>query len=459
MKPFKNTALAAAVSLSTALMAGQAHAAGFALMEKDATGLGQAYANLATGNGESSGLVGNPAAMTQIEGTAVSGGLAYIRPSFELQSGATASRVGPPGLEGDIADATGLGGDAGSSAVIPNFSIVHQLNDRTRVGMAVTVPFGLATEYNDGWLGRYHGVESHVEVVELNPALSFDVTPQWTLGGGLTVQYAEATLTSAIDGGAACTAAEAQGDVPPGTCAASSLSPGTTASDGHVEVEGDDWSIGYNVGVLWRPLKTTRVGVSFRSGLDHNLKGDADYDMPAPLNAFPTFADNSVQAGLDLPTTVAASLTHQFSDTFTGSFGLLWTGWSSFEELRVEQSGAGQDDIVTTENWDDTLRVALGGEWQVAPRWTLRAGAAYDPTPVPSAEFRTARLPDADRTWASVGLGYEISKQWSVDVGYTHIWMNDSTIDNTTESAIPNNLSGQYRGKVDILGLQLNAHF
>ncbi|HER35135.1 MAG TPA: aromatic hydrocarbon degradation protein, partial [Halothiobacillaceae bacterium] len=193
------------------------------------------------------------------------------------------------------------------------------------------------------------------------------------------------------------------------------------------------------------------------SGIDHDLTGDADYTMPAPLSSSPAFADSYAQAGLALPASAAASVTHRFSETLTGSVGLLWTGWSSFEELRVEQSFGRES--VTTENWDDTLRVALGGEWTFAPRWTLRAGAAYDPTPVPSPAFRTARLPDADRTWASVGLGYQISRQWSVDVGYTHVWIDDSVIDNTTESALANTLEGRYQGKVDILGVQLNAHF
>ncbi|MDG4866465.1 outer membrane protein transport protein [Guyparkeria sp. 1SP6A2] len=451
MNRIHKTALASAVSM--AMMAGQAQSAGFALMEKDATGLGQAYANLATGNGESSGLVGNPAAMTQIDGTAISGGINYIQPSFELQPGSASTNA----LGGTVPG--GLGGDAGQSAAIPNTSIVHQLDEKTRVGVALTVPFGLATEYKDGWLGRYHGLESHVEVIEINPAVSFDVTPEWTIGGGLTIQYAEAKLTSAIDGGTVCAVGVATGEITgPAATACGALAPSTVGSDGYVKVEGDDWSVGYNVGLMWQPSGVTRVGVSYRSGVDHELEGEADYTMSVPLNAFPRFSDNPVTAGLDLPPTVAASLTHEFSDTLTGSLGLLWTGWSSFEELRVEQSGSGQDDILTKEKWDDTLRVAVGGEWQFAPRWTLRAGAAYDPTPVPSAEFRTARLPDADRTWASMGLGYEISKQWSVDVGYTHIWMTDSTIDNVTESD-SNTLSGQYQGKVDILGLQLNAHF
>jgi len=450
----RKTTLAAAVSLSTALMVGQAHAAGFALMEKDATGLGQAFANLATGNGESSGLVGNPAAMAQIDGTAVSGGVNYIMPSFELQPGATSTSA-----FGSVTG--GLGGDAGQSAAIPNASIVHQLNEKIRVGMALTVPFGLATEYEDGWLGRYHGIESHIEVIDISPSLSFDVTPAVSVGASINIQRGEAKLTSAIDGGAACVGGQIEGGastaVAIGNCAGLGLSPGSASSDGQVEIEGDDWSIGYSLGALWQVAETTRVGLAYHSGIQHELDGDADYSVPTALSTNPAFADSAASADLDLPASVAASMTHQFSDTLTGSVGLLWTGWSSFEELRVEQSGGRA--AVTTENWDDTLRVAVGGEWQFAPRWTLRAGAAYDPTPVPSAEFRTARLPDADRTWASVGLGYEISKQWSVDVGYTHIWLNDSTIDNTTESAIPNTLRGNYQGKVDIIGLQLNAHF
>ncbi|RRQ24829.1 hypothetical protein D5687_01390 [Guyparkeria sp. SCN-R1] len=454
MNRIHKTTLATAVSLSMAMMAGQAQGAGFALMEKNATDLGQAYANLATGNGEASGMIGNPAAMTQIDGTAVSGGINYIRPSFELKAGASSQSAFGPTVGG-------LGGDAGESAAIPNASIVHQMNERTRVGLALTVPFGLATEYDEEWLGRYHGIESRIEVIDISPSISFDVTPEWTIGGALNIQRAEAKLTSAINGGAACVGGRiAQGDTPTNagqTCAGIGLIPGQPSSDGHVEIEGDDWSVGYTIGALWQPTERTRVGLSYHSGIDHELEGDVDYTVPAALAANPAFADSPAEAGLDLPASLSASLTHQFSDTVTGSLGLLWTGWSSFDELRVEQSGGRES--VTTENWDDTLRVAMGGEWEFAPRWTLRAGAAYDPTPVPSAEFRTARLPDADRTWGSIGLGYAINRHWSVDVGYTHIWLNDSSINNTTESSIPDTLQGQYEAEVDILGLQVNARF
>jgi len=450
----RKSTVAAAVSLSTALMAGQAQAAGFALMEKNATGLGQAFANLATGNGESSGLTGNPAAMTQIDGTAVSGGVNYIHPSFELQPGATSTTA-----FGAVSG--GVDGDAGEAAAIPNASIVHQLDERTRVGVALTVPFGLATEYDDGWMGRYHGLESHIEVIDISPSVSFDVSPEWTVGGSFNIQRASARLSSAIDGGAACVGSQIQQGASTatavGNCAAVGLSPGTVSSDGTVVIEGHDWSIGYTLGALWQPTEATRLGVTYHSGIEHTLVGDADYTAPAALAANPLFTDSWAEADLDLPPSVAASLTHDFGDELTGSLGLLWTGWSSFQELRVEQSYGRA--AVTTENWDDTLRVALGGEWHFAPRWTLRAGTAYDPTPVPSAKYRTARLPDADRLWASVGLGYAFDKHWSVDAGYTHIWFNDSTIDNTTESAIPNTLRGGYQGKVDVVGVQLNAHF
>lgn len=216
---------------------------------------------------------------------------------------------------------------------------MHQLNDRTRVGVALTVPFGLATEYEEGWLGRYHGIESRIEVINISPAVSFDLTPEWTIGGAVNLQYAEAKLTTAIDGGSACAGAVAAGDLPAGTCGAYQLSPGEMASDGQVKIEGDDWSVGYTLGVLWQPTQRSRVGLRYRSGIDHDLTGDVDYSMPAPLNMSARFADGSAEAGLDLPASIAASLTHDFTDTLTGSFGLLWTGWSSFDELRVEQSG------------------------------------------------------------------------------------------------------------------------
>ncbi|WP_372590989.1 OmpP1/FadL family transporter [Guyparkeria sp.] len=445
MKRTPKSSLAAAVSLATAMMAGQAHAAGFALMEQNATDLGQAYANLATGNGQSNAIFGNPASMALVDGTAVSGGINYIDVTFELDQGAAASPIGP--ING------GLGGNAGESALLPNASIVHQLGEKTRVGLALSVPFGLSTEYDEGWLGRYHGVESHVEVLDINPVISYDLTPRFTVGAGINVQYAQAELTSAIDGGAACVAAQG-----PETCTQLGLTPGDVDSDGHVRIDGDDWSVGYNLGVLWQATDRTRFGLSYRSGIDHKLQGDVDYEMPPALAGSPAFADSAARAGLDLPPSMAASMTHAFSEALTGSLGLLWTGWSSFDELRVEQGG-GRDDLLTTENWDDALRVAVGGEWQVAPRWTLRAGTAYDPTPVPSAEYRTTRLPDADRIWSSVGVGYEMAANWSVDLGYTHLWLNDSRIDNTTESAIPNRLTGEYSGEVDILGVQLNARF
>ncbi len=299
---------------------------------------------------------------------------------------------------------------------------MHRLDERTRLGFALSVPFGLATEYDEDWLGRYYGVESHVEVIDLNPVMSYDLTPELTIAGGVNIQYAEAKLSSVA---------------------------GPPLPEGLTTVEGDDWSIGLNLGVLWRPTDRTRLGLSYRSGVDHGLDGEIEYTATPALNG-------DVRAGLDLPPTVAASVTHRFTDTLQASLGLLWTGWSSFDELRVRQVETGADDIVTPENWDDTLRVSAGGEWQFAPRWTLRAGTAYDPTPVPSADFRTVRLPGSDRIWASTGLGYEINSHWSLDVGYTHIWMNDMSID---EGDSPANVTGRYEGEIDILGLQLNARF
>ncbi|MEJ2480463.1 MAG: outer membrane protein transport protein, partial [Acidihalobacter sp.] len=235
--------------------------------------------------------------------------------------------------------------------------------------------------------------------------------------------------------------------------------PGNASIDGMARVKGHDWAVGWNAGLLWRVNPSTKVGLSYRSAVDHKLKGSVDYsNIPAALSTQAQLADTKAQASLDLPATANLGISHAFTPQWTMTAGLLWTQWSRFHELRVTKSN-GQPDIVTTENWKDTLRYAVGASYKQNARLTWRAGLAFDPTPVPDAQHRTARLPDSDRTWLSLGLGYHVSKKSTVDVGYTHIWFNKVKIDNTTEGTYKNTLTGSYTGSVDILGVQYSYRF
>jgi long-chain fatty acid transport protein len=165
-----------------------------------------------------------------------------------------------------------------------------------------------------------------------------------------------------------------------------------------------------------------------------------------------------------LPASLALSIAHQ-ADKITYLADITWTGWSSFDELRIEYDNPAQPDSVTTEDWDDTLRYSIGFDYQYSDKMVLRSGLAYDETPIQSPERRTARIPGNDRTWLSFGLTYLLNEQSSIDVGYSHLFIDDTEINNTLEVAPPGGpalnatLTGTYTASVDILSVQWNKKF
>jgi long-chain fatty acid transport protein len=158
-----------------------------------------------------------------------------------------------------------------------------------------------------------------------------------------------------------------------------------------------------------------------------------------------------------MPASLSFSVAHTV-DKFTWLADVTWTGWSSFDELRIDYDSA-QLDTVTTEDWDDSMRYSVGFDYQYSDSLVLRAGLAIDETPIPSKELRTPRIPGEERFWVSVGLTYVAGDNFSFDVGYSHLTVDDPEIDNTFESpvsALNHTLTGEYEADVDILSAQLN---
>ena len=113
------------------------------------------------------------------------------------------------------------------------------------------------------------------------------------------------------------------------------------------------------------------------------------------------------------------------------------------------------------QNWHDSWRAALGVSYKPGDRWKLRAGAAYDESPVPD-RFRTARIPDATRVWLAVGLQYRVMASGTVDIGYAHVFVMDPSIDRTEpigSTGQTTTLRGQYENQVDIIGIQFSYTF
>ena len=440
--------------LVISLTGGNSQAAGFALIDNSASGMGNAFAGGSAIADDPSTVYFNPAGLFRLKDPQLTTALHYVSPKADFSNRGSTAATG--GL------LNGPDSEGGRDAMVPNLYFVTPLAKNLTFGLGITTPFGLTTEYDDDWVGRYHAVKSSLITVNVNPSLAWRAREDIALGFGLNLQYVDVNLTSAVDLGAVCIAQELGGTIPSGTCASIGALP--QQSDGFADLKADNLSWGYNFGVLYEINRESRLGFAYRSKVDHDVEGNANFTVPGEL-AFLTganvFVDTNLSASVSLPETVSVSYYHEFSPKLAMMADWTWTRWSRFEELRISYDSS-QPDSVTTEAWKDSNRYAIGANYKLNQQWLLRGGLAYDETPVPNAEHRTPRIPDHSRTWLSLGFGYGVSKDLSVDIGYAHLFVSDTKINHQFESGIPtleHTIKGRYEASVDIFSAQLNWKF
>ena len=421
----------------------QLSASGFAITENSASAQGNSYAGAAAAAEDASTIWFNPAGMMKLDSNQIVVAGHFISPSSSFTNQGSTNADG--------SDLLGDNDDAGIDAFVPNFYWVTAINDEMKFGLGINAPFGLKTEYNDTWVGRYHAVTSDLKTVNFNPSLAFQLNEKLSVGVGLNIMLVDVTLTSAIDFGALLN------------------SPG--AADGFGDLEGDNLNgidglaYGLNMGVMYDITPKTTLGLAYRTEMDIDVKGTAKFKVPsaaAPVLSSGAFQPSgALEASITLPQSFSVSIAHDY-EVLTVLADITWTGWSSFDELRIEYENPAQPDSVTTEDWDDTFRYSIGLDWRQSEKLTLRTGVAYDETAIPSPELRTARIPGNDRTWLSFGGTYVINPAFTVDIGYTHLFISDTKINNTFESSQPAlaaTLTGTYEASVDILSAQLRWNY
>ena len=435
------------------MSAGSAFGAGFALVEQSISGLGNAYAGGAAVAEDASTIFYNPAGMTRLEGKQVIAGAHIIMPSVKFHNEGSTHVLQPytgiPLQGGD-------GGDGGVTKAVPNFYYTRKLSDRFVVGLGVNAPFGLATEYDSHWVGRYHAVESDLLSVNINPAVAYKINDNLSVGAGINVMYIKAKLTNAIDFGTL----DFLGKL---GLPAHALGLTPQQADGKAELDGDSWGVGFNVGVLYEFTKNTRMGIAYRSRIDQTIEGDADFSgVPAGLAPVPIFKDTDAEADVTLPDSLSVSFFHQINPQWIVMADFTWTNWQVFEELKAKFDNDNQPDSVTIENWQDSYRTSLGVTFMPDNKWTFRAGTAYDSSAVSDKKYRTPRIPDGDRIWAALGIGYKFSNMFKADIGYAHLFINDPEIDSPVtkpEDAIKGGLRGYYDASIDIVSASLTLTF
>ena len=388
----KKNALATVALTGIAVAVSSAYAAGFQLAEQSAAGQGRAMAGAGIVGDDLSALHFNAAGMTLLPGTQIQVGGSWIEVNAEFM-----------GQLGETENGRYKG------QLIPHGYISHQVNDQTWVGLAMTVPYGMGTEYAQSWNGRDRGTEATILTFDFNPQVAYKVNDFISLGGGVSIQYARAQLC---------------------------LGKGPVG----VKVKGDSIDWGWNIGVMVQPTETLRFGLGYRSNVAHDAEGDTSISGltgvlgEAGLNYYGLSDTMTSDMNLRLrtPDTIHLSATWEATQDLRLSGLVRWTKWSNFGVLNIDnqfsptfqQVASSMMDVnkLQVENhWEDSWFFALGADYRLNNQWTVRAGVGYDKDPIHDQAMRMAVIPDTDRLWLSVGTSYKYNDNFTFDFGATYI--------------------------------------
>lgn len=404
---------------------GLTHAAGFALLEQNASGAGVAYAGKAAIGEDASSAWFNPASMARLKERQVVLGAHYIDLNSEFNNEGSTT---PPAMAGNPGRNVG---DFGSEGYIPNFHLVLPLNDRINLGLSVATPFGLKTDYQPDWIGRFQGITSDIKSLNINPSASYKLNEEWSVGAGVSAQKLDAKLS-----------------------ASSVLGLG---AESLTTIAGDGWGYGFNLGVMGQINPATRVGVAYRSAIEHDLEGNVTFAGVPALNS-------DLASKIRLPASLSLSSVTALNPRVQLLADATWTEWSTIQKLdfqRVNATGpaAGVPIPVQDYEWKNSWRFAVGSIYKYSDTINLKAGLAYDITPVPD-ERRKVRLPDENRITLALGSQYKIDKATTLDVAFQYVMPDKAKIDSTEGAGgAQSRVLGTAEGDAVILSGQVSYKF
>ncbi|MCP5518006.1 MAG: outer membrane protein transport protein [Verrucomicrobiales bacterium] len=345
----------------------------------------------------------NPAGMTRLESPEAVISLMPFRLGFQFNPSAATTINGSNGADQ---------GDWGPAAAT---FIAVPVSERVALGFSLTSPAGLIIDPADDWVGGSWTTKSSLMAVNLEPSVGVRLNDQWSIGAGLDVQYLtfEQELRVPLVGQI-------------------------------VGIDGDSWNVGASVGLLWEPLETTRLGLRYRSPVEHELSGDLTL-----------IGTRQVSTSFLMPMSATLSGYHELSDRVALLADVGWSNWQAFDRnvLTLDNSG------LTTElarNYQDVCNFALGAHFRPAARWLLMVGAGYTSSAVADAD-RTPDLPADQQVRGSVGVEYEINARWRIGANYTYLWLGENQIDQTR--VLGARLAGDYDAFAHIIGAYGSVRF
>lgn len=344
----------------------EVRAAGFAILQQGTAAMAQGNAFVAQAN-DPSAIYFNPAGISQIKGTAAYLGATAVWPKAKYES--------PSGTKVTTESRT---------FVFPQVYLTHSICSGLTAGLGAFSPFGMGTKWPEDWPGRYLATSSDLKTYNLNPVLSWQVTPSLAVAAGADAMFVKAELEKHLNLG--------------------------SYPDGVQTFSGSDYGYGYNLGLLYRIRPDLNFGLSYRSKIKVKVDGDAKFSVPQPASG--SFPSGTAHTELMFPDSANAGIAYTGINPWSFEFDLTWTGWSVFEELRVnldKPAGLPPTSVsVTPRNWNDVFafRFGAGRALSTVPA-ILRAGYIYDKSPVPG-ETLDPSIPDSNRHVFCLGGDYHL---------------------------------------------------
>jgi len=453
-----------------------ANASGYRFGAQSVAGQGTADANGAEAV-DASTIFYNPAGLSRLDGTQITAGATVVVPHSTYNDSGSTHFTGQP------TNGTPAKDYAPDSVTAPSLYISKKINDQWAAGLGLYVPYGTKLDYGNTWSGRYALTNVKLESVTLNPSVSFKMNEHHAFGFGIDAEFMKAKLGQAVDVPGSITALStgagaAQGALLAKQIAALGGNPALlrTAQDGHGSNEAKDWGWGFNLGYMFTLDENTRFGLAYRSSISHQLRGSTVWDFSQVttdpiVNKVLAAASHKVNSAalvtLRTPETLSANVFHQFDSKWAGMADVTFTRNNRMGDLDIQFPGTGEGAEVIRQQWKNTVRVSLGGNYTYSPDLTLRAGVAYDESPVKNAELTHPALPDSDRMQYSVGANWKLTPRSSIDFAYSYLDFKDAKINytnqcnplSTTCTGNGETTRGTYQTHLSLIALSYNYKF
>lgn len=484
-------------AVSFAVISFFSQGAAYQLREQSSSAAGNANAGRGAQITDASLIYSNPAAITELNGQNLTIGASKVTGSFDYYNAHATSTAGAPMSGADH-------GEVDINELIPHFFYSHQLNEQWHFGLGFFVPYGANTEYGDDFVGRNFAQDTHFTTYTIQPTIAYRVSDKLSLGLGLNLNYAEGELSKYKDHSGMCDLEDYLND-----------SYGMPVyqeayCDSFYQVEGDDYGVGFTLGIHWRPTENTSIGINYLAEVEYNLKGDStitntpitgafidgdpnllnvgDYipaiDLTTGKLAVDPFKTEASKLTLVTPQSVTISLDHKLSELWSVQFSSVWTEWSEFENLIIKSDQASGKISRSTEQpqflavegyigyipeyWENTWMYAVGVTYQASDDLTLKAGVSFDEDPTTD-KYRTARIPANDNWYYALGANWQGGDDWSIDVAYNYIAMEEAHVEEYEYNGLNERLyssagsyaeySADYDLTVHLFSVQFNHHF